>query len=138
VDRRAVAAFLTDVRAALWRSFRAPLSTHTSPAMPERATRTMRKRRSPSCGANSLSCFWETPRATNGLNARHSCCSGYDAVDGFEIHDGGCAADVEEVFPNTDVASAPPLLMAQVCEPMLDGNSFAEAFTALGSSDEFA
>jgi hypothetical protein len=59
-------------------------------------------------------------------------------MDGFEIHDGGCASDVEEVFPNTDIASAPPLLTAQVCEPMLDGDSFAEAFTALGSCDEFA
>jgi len=46
-------------------------------------------------------------------------------VDGFEIHDGGCASDVEQVFPNTDVASAATLLSAQVCEAMLDGDSFA-------------
>jgi hypothetical protein len=45
-------------------------------------------------------------------------------MDGFEVHDGGCAADVEEGFPNTQAASTMPLT-AQVCEAMLDGDSFA-------------
>ena len=59
-------------------------------------------------------------------------------MDGFEIDDGSCTPNVEEVLPYTEVASAPPLFATQVCEPMLDGNSFAETFAALWRCDEFA
>jgi len=59
-------------------------------------------------------------------------------VDGLEIHDGGGAADVEQILPNAEVASATALLAADVCEPMFHGNSLTEAFTALWSCDELA